>query len=48
MEGEGEAKKCETTQRSFRHGVGNGGDLGGKRNKRIQEMVGLVATDDEI
>ena len=44
-EGEREAKKRKKPRKSCRRRVGNGGDLGGKRNKRRQERVGPVAAN---
>ena len=44
-EGEREAKKRKQQHKSFRRHVENGGDLGGKREKRRQKRVGSVAAN---
>ena len=46
-EGGGEAKKRNKPYKSCKHDVENGGDLGGKRKKRRQERVGLVAANPD-
>ena len=46
-EGGGEAKKRKKSYKSCRRDVGNGGDLGGKRNKRRQERVRSIAFDPD-
>ena len=46
-EGGVEAKKRKKPHKSCRRHVGNGGDLGRKREKRRQERVGVVAADPD-
>ena len=44
-EGGSEAQKRKKVHKSCRRDVGNGGNLGGKRNKRRQRRVGSVAAN---
>ena len=46
-EGGGEAKKCKKPHKSCRRHVGNGGDLGGKREKHRKERFGQVAANPD-
>ena len=46
-EGGTEAKKRKKLYKSCRRHVGNEGDLGGKRQKRRQEIVGSVAANPD-
>ena len=46
-EGEREAKKRKKPQNSCRRRAGNGGDMGGKRNKCRKERVGSVAANPD-
>ena len=46
-QGEREAKKRKKTHKSYGHYVENGGDLGGKKNKRRKETVGPVAANSD-
>ena len=46
-EGGREAKKCKKPQNSCRRRAGNGGDMGGKRNKYRKERVGSVAANPD-
>ena len=46
-EGRREAKKRKKPQNSCRRHVGNGGDLGGKREKYRKERVGPVAANPD-
>ena len=46
-EGEGEENKRKRPHKSCRRDVGNWGDSGGKRKKRIQERVRSVAADPD-
>ena len=46
-EGGREAKKRKKPQNSCRRRAGNGGDMGGKRNKCRKERVGSVAANPD-
>ena len=46
-EGGSEAKKRKKPQNSCRRRAGNGGDMGGKRNKCRKERVGSVAANPD-
>ena len=46
-EGRREAKKRNKPQKKYRRHVGNGGDLGGKREKCRNERVGPVAANPD-
>ena len=46
-EGRREVKKRKKMHKSYRRGVGNGRDLGGKRKKRRQERFRSVAADSD-
>ena len=46
-EGGGEAKKHKKPHKTCRRHVGNGGDFGGKREKRRKERVGPVAANPD-
>ena len=43
--GGGEPKKSKKPHKSCRRHVGNGGDLGRKRKKRIKERVGPIVAN---